>query len=73
MPLSRLKSIGFSDNEVKTYEFLLANGDCTREQIEKGAKLKKGEADAPIQSLRVGMDSPPPTAMAIASSTAMLW
>jgi sugar-specific transcriptional regulator TrmB len=51
MPFSRLKSIGFGDNEVKTYEFLLANGDCSREQVEKGAKLKKGEADAVIQSL----------------------
>lgn len=51
MTLSRLKSIGFGDNEIKTYEFLLANGDCTREQVEKGAKLKRAEAENSIQSL----------------------
>ncbi len=51
MPYSRLKSIGFSDNEAKTYEYLLASGDCTREQIEKGAKLKKAEANTAVQGL----------------------
>ncbi len=51
MPLSRLKSIGFGDNEVGIYEFLLASGDCTQDQIEKGVKLKKGAADAAIQAL----------------------
>jgi sugar-specific transcriptional regulator TrmB len=51
MPLSRLKSIGFGENEVKIYEFLLANGDCTREHISKSTELKGKEVDAAVQNL----------------------
>jgi len=51
MPLSRLKSIGFNDDDVKIYEFLVTGGGCTREQIERGTKLKREDVEASILRL----------------------
>jgi sugar-specific transcriptional regulator TrmB len=51
MPLSRLKSIGFNDDDVKIYEFLVTGGGCTREQIEGGTKLKRKDIEASILRL----------------------
>lgn len=46
MPLSKLRSIGFSEDDVKAYEFLITNGECTREQLEKGTGLKRQDLEA---------------------------
>jgi sugar-specific transcriptional regulator TrmB len=51
MPLSRLKSIGFSDDDVKVYEFLVKGGESSREQIKKRTKLKGVDAEATITRL----------------------
>jgi sugar-specific transcriptional regulator TrmB len=51
MPLSRLKSIGFSDDDIRIYEFLVTGGECTREQIEKGTRVKREGVEASIQRL----------------------
>lgn len=51
MPLNRLKSIGFSDDDVKIYEFLVTGGKCRREEIEKGTKLKRKDVEASILCL----------------------
>jgi sugar-specific transcriptional regulator TrmB len=51
MPLNRLKSIGFSDDDVKIYEFLVTGGKCRREEIEKGTKLKRKDVEASILRL----------------------
>lgn len=51
MPPSRLKSIGFNEDDEKVYEFLIKGGECTREQLEKGTRLKKVESEATIMRL----------------------
>ena len=51
MPFSGLRTIGFTDHDIVTYELLLKEGDCSKEELMGRSDLKKEKFDESIAHL----------------------